>query len=173
MRILQKGFIRINYQDTKAAVDSIDNIWHAEVLMTEDELDDLTSAIDGLTIDLTSTNVCERICDLWQILIRRFIGENMILSNSYLEFTIPQILDKMIGASFGYAYSEKIKKITIRQICECQDDVNEHAIEYQEKLSKKNNELKAILNQKPFKIERENGKTTNIHYYWVPVSLLP
>ena len=173
MRILQKGFIRMKYQDAKSSVDSVDNIWQAEVLMTEEELDDLTSAIDGLTIDLTSTNVCERICDLWQILIRRFIGENMILNNSYLEFTIPQILDKIIGASFGYSDMEKIKKINIRQICECQDDVREPAIEYQDKLSKKNNELKAILNQKPFKIERENGKTTNINYYWVPVFLLP
>ncbi len=173
MRILQKGYIRMKYKDMKVAADSTDNIWQAEVLMTEEELDDLTSAIDGLTIDLSSTNVCERICDLWQILIRRFVGENMILNNTYLEFTIPQILDKIIGASFGYASNERIKKISIRQICECQDDVNEPALEYQNRLSRQNNELKAILNQKPFKIERENGKTTNINYYWVPVFLLP
>lgn len=170
MRILQKGYTRLQYQDTK---NPKDNIWQAEVLMTEDELDDLTTAIDGLTIDLTSSNICDRVCDLWQILIRRFIGENMILNNAYLEFTIPQILDKIIGASFDYPDTEKIKKFSIRQICECQDDVNEPSIEYQDKLSKKNNALKAILNQKPFKIERENGKTTDINYYWVPIFLLP
>jgi len=173
MRILQKGYIRMRYQEPRSSIDSVDNTWQAEVLMTEEELDDLTSAIDGLTIDLTSTNVCERICDLWQILIRRFIGENMILNSTYLEYTIPQILDKMIGASFGYNSGEKIKKINLRQICECQDDVSDAAIEYQARLGRKNNELKTFLNQKPFKIERENGKTSNINYYWVPVFLLP
>ncbi len=170
MRILQKGFTRMQYQNTGV---STDNIWQPEILMTDEELIDLTTAIDPLTKDETSTNTCNRICDLWVTLIRRFIGENIILDNSYLEYTIPQLLDKVIGTSWGYSYAGKIRDYNIRQICECQDEVNEAAVEYKNTLNEKNRELKAILHRKPFTIEREPGNSSNVKYYWIPVSVLP
>ncbi|MCX6303721.1 MAG: hypothetical protein NT040_02020 [Bacteroidetes bacterium] len=170
VRILQKGYTRMQYQNS---TNSRDNIWQAEVLMTEGELVDMTSTIDGLTIDLSSTNVCNGICDLWQTLIKRFIGENMILDNSFLDYTIPQLLDRIIGASFGYSSSDRIKNFNIRQICECQDEVNGPAVEYKNMLHEKNQTLKAILHQKAFVIEREAGASSDVKYFWVPVSSLP
>ena len=95
------------------------------------------------------------------------IGEDIILDNSYLEKQIPQLLEEIIGARFGYTYIGKIKDYNLRMICECQDEIYDAALDYQKTLESKNKDLKTILSKKPFKI------SSDINYYWVPVSALP
>ena len=141
--------------------------------MTGGELENLTQSIDGITGGNTAFNLCQGVCDLWQKIITRFIGEEIVITNKYLQLTIPQVLDLMIGVQIGYSDNEDIKRFTFMDICACQDDVAAAVQTYQGSLNTKNQRLKSILHGPAFSIPRENETTTNIKYYWVPVSLLP
>ncbi|MFZ4523200.1 MAG: hypothetical protein ACOYNC_15930 [Bacteroidales bacterium] len=173
MRILQKGFIRMKYLETNRANDPVNNVWQAELLMTQEELVSLTQAIDGITGGNTAFNLCQGVCELWQKIITRFVGEEIVITNQYLQLTIPQVLDLMIGVQVGYSDNEEIKRYSFMDICACQDEVAVAVQTYQGTLNTKNQRLKSILHAPAFSIPRENEMTTNIKYYWVPVSLLP
>jgi hypothetical protein len=170
MRILQEGYTCMNYVSKK----TIDNtIWQAEVLMTQGELTSMITMIEGLTTDQSSTNTNDRICDLWYNIVSRFIGETWIAEDKYLDLNITQLLDKIMGVQFGYPSNEKIKKNTLRVICQGSDEIKAAMDEYQNNLLSKRQRLLAIFRQAPFQIERENNETSTINYYWVPVYLMP
>ena len=167
MRILKKGFTRIRYQDNSS------DIWKGEVIMTENELHDLITQLDGFLIPQTGNTLSERICTLWQTLISRFIGQQLLVDNSYLDLTICQILNRIIGSSFGYYCNEPIKRFTLRDICQGQQNVLNPAYEYLKGIEIKKDLLKQKYNSEYFHISEDTGSTNSIKYYWVPVSLLP
>ena len=167
MRIMQMGFSRLTY-------DSNDELlWKAEVLMTERELTDLISQMDGFTFNQGGGQLCNRICTLWQSLIERFIGQQLILDNSYLNMTIGQILNRMIGANFGYSTNEPIKRFTLRDICQGQQNVLDPADIYQKTIEIKLGILKQKAAREYFYSFSGTKISPNIKYYWVPVNLLP
>ena len=167
MRILKKGFTRIRYEDNSP------DIWKGEVIMTENELHDLITQLDGFLIPQTGNTLSERICTLWQTLISRFIGQQLLVDNSYLDLTICQIINRIIGSSFGYYCNEPIKRFTLRDICQGQQNVLEPAYAYLKEIEIKNDLLKQKYNSEYFHISEDAGNTNSIKYYWVPVSLLP
>ena len=167
MRILKKGFTRIKYEDNGP------DIWKGEVIMTENELHDLITQLDGFLIPQTGNTLSERICTLWQTLISRFIGQQLLVDNSYLDLTICQIINRIIGSSFGYYCNEPIKRFTLRDICQGQQNVLEPAYAYLKEIEIKNDLLKQKYNSEYFHISEDAGNTNSIKYYWVPVSLLP
>ena len=167
MRIMQMGFSRLTYERN----DSL--LWKAEVLMTDRELTDLISQLDGMSFNLTGSQLCNRICTLWQSLIERFIGQQLILDNSYLNMTIGQILNRMIGASFGYSTNDAIKRFSLRDICQGQQNVLEPADIYQKTLERKLGLLKQKKAKEFFYSFSGSAISPNIKYYWVPVNLLP
>jgi hypothetical protein len=167
MRILKKGFTRIRYQDNSS------DIWKAEVIMTENELHDLITQLDGFLIPQTGSTLCERICTLWQTLISRFIGQQLLADNSFLDLTICQIINRMIGSSFGYYCNEPVKRFTLRDICQGQENVLEPAYQYLKEIEIKKDLLKQKYNSEYFHINEEAVNSKSIRYYWVPVSLLP
>jgi hypothetical protein len=133
----------------------------------------MITMIEGLTTDQSSTNTNDRICDLWYNIVSRFIGETWIAEDKYLDLNITQLLDKIMGVQFGYPSNEKIKKNTLRVICQGSDEIKAAMDEYQNNLLSKRQRLLAIFRQAPFQIERENNETSTINYYWVPVYLMP
>jgi hypothetical protein len=148
-------------------------LWKAEVLMTERELTDLITQMDGFTFSQSGGTLCNKICTLWQSLISRFIGQEMIVDNTYLDLTICQIINKMIGANFGYYCNEPIKRYTLRDICQGQQNVLDPADAYQKTVGIKLDLLKQKLSKEYFTSFSGMKNTTDIRYYWVPVNLLP
>ena len=167
MRILKKGYTRIRYDESGP------DIWKGEVIMTENELHDLITQLDGFLMPQTGSTLTERICTLWQTLISRFIGQQLLSDNSWLDLTICQILNRMIGSGFGYYCNEPVKRFTLRDICQGQQDVIEPSYNYLKEIEIKRDLLKQKYNSEFFHISEGAGSSTGIKYYWVPVSLLP
>jgi hypothetical protein len=167
MRILKKGFTRIRYQDNSS------DLWKAEVIMTENELRDLITQLDGFLVPQTGSTLTERICTLWQTLISRFIGQQLLIGNEYLDLTICQVVNRMIGSSFGYYCNDPVKRFTLRDICQGQENVLEPAYANLKEIEIKKDLLKQKYNSEYFHISGDVPGGNNIRYYWVPVSLLP
>ncbi|MEI6684170.1 MAG: hypothetical protein WCO44_16190 [Bacteroidota bacterium] len=164
--IFKLGYAKIRYDENNL------DLWKGEVIMTEIELQDLITRLDGVGVPQTSTTLCDRICTLWQTLISRFIGQQMLLDNSYLDLTICQIINRMIGSGFGYYCDEPVKRFTLRDICQGQQNVIEPAYAYLKEIEIKKELLKQKYNNEYFHISGETGGSS-IKYYWVPISLLP
>ena len=165
--IFKLGYTKIRYDENNL------DLWKGEVIMTETELQDLITQLDGVGIPQTGTMLCDRICTLWQTLISRFIGQQMLLDNSYLDLTICQIINRMVGSGFGYYCDEPVKRFTLRDICQGQQNVIEPAYAYLKEIEIKKELLKQKYNNEYFHISGEKGGSSSIKYYWVPVSLLP
>jgi len=166
-RVLKHGYLAMKYENNGP------DIWQGEVIMTEGELQDLTIQLDGLSYSQTGVSVCQKICSLWETVVSRFIGQQLMVNNAYLDLTICQVIGRMIGSSFDYYCNDPIKRFTLRDICECRQEVLETADAYIRDIGLKNAKLKTILHKNAFRFNRGSDPLNHCNYYWVPVSLLP
>ncbi len=165
--IFKLGFTKLKYDENNL------DLWKGEVIMTETELQDLITQLDDVGSPQTGITLYDRICKLWQALISRFIGEQMLLDNTYLDLTICQIINRMIGSGFGYYCDEPVKRFTLRDICQGQQNVIEPAYAYLKEIEIKKELLKQKYNNEFFHINGNVSGSNSLKYYWVPISLLP
>jgi hypothetical protein len=97
----------------------------------------------------------------------------LLADNSYLDLTICQIINRMIGSGFGYDCNEPVKRFTLRDICQGQENVLEPAYAYLKEIEIKRELLKQKYNSEYFHISGDAVSANSIKYYWVPVNMLP
>ncbi|HNY01793.1 MAG TPA: hypothetical protein PKG48_04360, partial [Bacteroidales bacterium] len=178
IRALEEGYASIRYR--LSTTDAEQEIWKANVLMTKPELEAFGSLLDKVSVKSNNSTFSRSVYDLWTSLFNRFVGDNLPLSE-ILPMTPQTIMNRIIGASCGYALSDPLKRFSLEKILSNDQQVQSYFEDYRGKLSDCRDRIKEMLSTGRLKFNLDDDATRGnrtlsqkgICYYWVPMEILP
>ncbi len=178
IRALEEGYSAIRFDLPGKGYHQ--DIWKANVLMTKPELEALGSLLDKMLVRTNNSTFSRSLFDLWIALFNRFVGDNLDPAD-LLPLTPQMIMNRILGASFGYQVSDPLKRFPLERILANDQAVQQYYDGYREKLIACNNSIREILATGRLRFSLADdaisaNQQTNrkgIFYYWVPMEILP
>lgn len=178
VRYLEQGWGILRYKNQSA--EGKEPVWKADVLFTREELQYIATALDKLDINQNNSDFSKKLYDLYVSLFNRFVGED-ISEERLRENTPQQIMNDIIGSSFGYNTTDKMKLQPLGRILSNDQQMQGLYESFKKTLQQNKNRIAEIIKSPELvfcldevdcvKGAKLSGK--NIYYYWVPIEVLP
>lgn len=156
------------------------DIWKTNVLMTRPELEALASMMDRMVVNTPNSNFSKAVSDLWIALFNRFVGDNLA-PEELLPLTPQDILNRILGDSYGYGLNDPVKRFTLERIRSNDQEVQKYFDAYRERLTESNAAIRELLASgrlrfslaDDYSVAGQGAAGNGTWYYWVPMDLLP